>query len=524
MIVKATPIRAAGLRIHPLIVVLAASLLPALLLAHTYPGTVDDSFISYRYAYNLVHGRGLVFNPGEYVEGYTNLLWTLLMALPIAAGYPVGRAAAVLGFAFGVGAALEMWRAARVFCARSAAWVALLALIGCGNFWLTVVNGLEGGLVALLAAHLLALTARKAAPWRIGLAGGLLFLTRPDTLVLAPIYALWLLAAGRPEPAGAGRRALLAALGPWLLIAGALTLWRLFYYGALIPNTITAKAAPGDLPTVAENLRLGAKYIGDFFSSAPLFIFALLLAPLAVDADRFAALPVALVAGYSGVILLNGGDWMPAFRLLAVYAPLLALLLALALGRIRERFSGRAYGSVAALAALSVGCTAVLAPTVPWNPAGDLKLYSSSCYANVADRVRPLLRPGDVLAPDAAGEFSYLLPDNPIHDMWGLTDRHIAKNGTYGRYYGRVDRAYTFGTVRPHLIVIHGDLWHFEELSRVSGGAFERAYTVYDLVGISRLPDCGARIMVAVRNDAAARLAPAFRDLDPAPLKLGEAR
>ena len=40
----------------------------------------DDAFISFRYAHNVVDGHGLVFNSGEYVEGYTNLLWTLLMA------------------------------------------------------------------------------------------------------------------------------------------------------------------------------------------------------------------------------------------------------------------------------------------------------------------------------------------------------------------------------------------------------------------------------------------------------------
>ncbi len=29
-----------------------------------------------RYAYNLAHGNGLVWNPGERVEGITNPLWT----------------------------------------------------------------------------------------------------------------------------------------------------------------------------------------------------------------------------------------------------------------------------------------------------------------------------------------------------------------------------------------------------------------------------------------------------------------
>ena len=40
----------------------------------------DDAFISFRYTRNLLEGHGLVFNPGEYVEGYTNFLWILELA------------------------------------------------------------------------------------------------------------------------------------------------------------------------------------------------------------------------------------------------------------------------------------------------------------------------------------------------------------------------------------------------------------------------------------------------------------
>src|SRR3954454_101417 len=47
---------------------------------------MDDAYISYRYAWNLVHGSGLVYHPGEVVEGYTNSLWPLLAAPAIAAG------------------------------------------------------------------------------------------------------------------------------------------------------------------------------------------------------------------------------------------------------------------------------------------------------------------------------------------------------------------------------------------------------------------------------------------------------
>src|SRR3989442_3898513 len=39
----------------------------------------DDAYISYRYAQNLARGHGLVFTPGERVEGYSNLLYVLLL-------------------------------------------------------------------------------------------------------------------------------------------------------------------------------------------------------------------------------------------------------------------------------------------------------------------------------------------------------------------------------------------------------------------------------------------------------------
>lgn len=42
----------------------------------------DDAMVSMRYARNLAHGFGLVWNPGgEKVEGYTNPLWVLYMSL-----------------------------------------------------------------------------------------------------------------------------------------------------------------------------------------------------------------------------------------------------------------------------------------------------------------------------------------------------------------------------------------------------------------------------------------------------------
>src|SRR5438093_10074011 len=49
----------------------------------------DDAMISMRYARNLATGHGLVWNAGQApVEGYTNFLWTLWMALLHVRGAP----------------------------------------------------------------------------------------------------------------------------------------------------------------------------------------------------------------------------------------------------------------------------------------------------------------------------------------------------------------------------------------------------------------------------------------------------
>lgn len=48
-----------------------------------WPFTVDDTFITLRYARNVATGEGLTWNPGEPpVEGYTSLLWTIVLAVP----------------------------------------------------------------------------------------------------------------------------------------------------------------------------------------------------------------------------------------------------------------------------------------------------------------------------------------------------------------------------------------------------------------------------------------------------------
>src|SRR5580658_7157329 len=68
----------------------------------TYHTLFDNAMVSMRYALNLVQGHGLVWNAGEYVEGYSNPLYTLMMAgcIAIFGKVQAPLAVQILGAAF----------------------------------------------------------------------------------------------------------------------------------------------------------------------------------------------------------------------------------------------------------------------------------------------------------------------------------------------------------------------------------------------------------------------------------------
>src|SRR5512142_517852 len=128
----------------------------------------DDAMISMRYAYNLAHGNGLVWNVGERVEGFTNPLWVGYMALihflPLSLSemsLPIQITGAVLlaanlFFVRGIvehftGSLLAMLAAVAftAFYAPLISWgllgmeVSLLALILTSAVWMILNNGLE---------------------------------------------------------------------------------------------------------------------------------------------------------------------------------------------------------------------------------------------------------------------------------------------------------------------------------------------------------------------------------------------
>lgn len=224
----------------------------------TYFSLFDDAMVSMRYARNLAHGYGLVWNPHQpAVEGYSNFLWTLWMAFLHVVRIPeatVSLAVVISGALLLVANVLIVGAIARLLTpSRLAPLLAmgLTALYYPLVYW--TLRGLEVGLLATLVSAAVLLSLRLArAPSRRDLvllcaAVAAAVLTRVDALLLMVPAAVYATAARR-------------RLGPPLLAAivvplAGQTAFREAYYHALLPNTYYLKVQGVPL---AERLGRGA--------------------------------------------------------------------------------------------------------------------------------------------------------------------------------------------------------------------------------------------------------------------------
>ena len=498
--------------------------LPLLTLLFVPIRTIDDAFITFRYARNLASGDGLVFNLGERVEGATSLSWTLLLAAAETLRLPIEGSALVLGVAFAVLALREAYLLGRRLGASPAACLAAVALVAVhGRFWLVAANGLEGGLFAFLVVLVVRKTVEEADARLIGALLGLLFMTRPESLAILPLvvgYQFFGTAASGDRSASKGRTAAIGVAA--LAIIGAATIWRLGYYGALLPNSVAAKSALSAGPeTLLENLLSGLWYTVRFeIAHAPLILgtaLALVLKPT----NRALWFSLLVVASELPAVLVNGGDWMPHYRLLMVFVPVLAAPLALCLSEAFEDWEhpGRERRRAAwVLAALTV-CAAFMLSRSPWqsSPGPRFEFHPiANCYQVMAERLGPYLKADDIAASEAIGLFGWVLHDTAIHDPLGLVNAHHARHGEYHGQWGKTEYTHLHAA-RPAVLVLHeGSVVTPEKIDRGTNGAFSRDYAAWF---VSHPPACAPyRLIVYMDNGRVERLRPALDGLVVEPL------
>lgn len=310
----------------------------------------EDAFISFRYAKNLANGTGLVWNVGEKpVEAYTNFLWIILCSAGLYAGINLILFSQVIGIISGLFVLLYSY----LFCKRVLGFKnytsllppVLLAFSGPLAVWSS--SGMEMSLFAffiLAACYYSALTIKTGNSNLIFLSSIfclLATLTRPEGFgIFFLLFAFQIL-----------KNKIFRKIYP-ILILGFLIyfipfliyyIWRVDYYGELLPLTFYAKTGG----TFLQWLR-GLKYL-IFFS----FHFILPLLPLfflfawekisgikkisfsikylteeRIKEYQAIALLSYVILSYVFYIVFVGGDYMAMYRFFVPVLPMIYILFA----------------------------------------------------------------------------------------------------------------------------------------------------------------------------------------------------
>ena len=429
--------------VHPYRWAILVSLLLAALRMYEFTSqdfAIDDAWISFRIARNWLEAGTLTFDLTQPpVEGMTNFLWTVLSALwiaPLRDVDPLFAARAVGGLCHLGTVGLSARLAARLAASqgggeRTAALVTggLLALSGSLAFH--ALAGMETSFYTLLFVLALdrgleARSGRAGPAVACGVFLGLLGMTRPEGVLVGLLFlglmALW------PET----RRNLWRAALPFVCLIGGLELFRLWTYGALVPNTYQAKP-----PSPVD----GWKYFREFALYGLGVVGPLATVPAlrrSAFARGVAVVALVLAAG----TVWSGGDWMPGYRRFSVTMVGLAVLVGA--GVALARGAWRVPSLVAAAAVLAGHLWASLNL---W----DAGLYPTRAMVSLA--LAANATPGvKTVALTDIGRFGYYYSGS-IFDLVGLTDAHIARQA--GRHMAKEwDEAY-FLSRKPDLLIVN---------------------------------------------------------------------
>ena len=419
------------------------------LLIFNYGWISDDAYITARYADNLVHGHGPVFNVGERVQGFTHPLWFLLfsgglfiLGEPIVVAVGLGGLLNVATFVV-LGRALLRSNDAP---AVAVVFLALFAMLHLSESWRSfqtsgLENSLTNFLLALVAVEVVHRETSGLSIFKLSLYSSLLVLTRPDLLlIVAPLDCLLVFLAWKQNQ----WRELAAGFSPvavWLVFAQ-------LFYGTAIPNTVTDKVG---IYSTSEGFEQGIRYLKDFAYYEPATVFACVAMVAFVILTR-PAIQVSLIlvglALYLVALTFVGGDFMRG----RMFTPVVFAIAALAVLHAARsfRFGPRLDGTATfafSLVVVFVGLTLL-------TPAQDAaikdgivneRLYykdqSFRHYLRTGSAVQmhsgiaiveDLRRLSDACGPLTVGSaqigsFGYLLgPRFDVIDYLGLTDRYIA--------------------------------------------------------------------------------------------------
>ena len=464
---------------------------------------VDDAFISYRYARNLEAGKGLVFNPGERVEAYSNFLYVLLM---VPAFWVTNNDGAYffsffLNLIFSTAAFLLFVGHLRRRLGESAALAGAFLFALCLPLWVAVAWGLETPLVLAvsiavwIAAEQVALEPAPRAVGLLCLAMALSLLARADGFIIVGVALFYLALKRRFRALMTGAAVVVATLAIY-------ESWKYAYYGNLLPNTYYVKVAGPIGPRLIHAYRQ-LSTIAMFEGLLPF----LLVLPFAL-AEEIRKAPQGFWRLTAGIRfdLIFPFVWLAYWFYIGgdlYWDRFLIILYPLGIFALLKFFAGNARGKILAFVIVVL---AMMEAAPPFRMDGRFHYQFDryDCWI-VTGKFLGAKFPGKVLATGAIGKipfFSGLYTE----DMLGLNDPVLAHRSVSGSDFDpggmKFDADYTLSR-KPDLIAnwIHENLDMTYDLTREK---YEKAgYQIGFLVntGATRPPQ--SIVNVEGGNDAA---------------------
>ncbi|MCC6794020.1 MAG: hypothetical protein IT366_02790 [Candidatus Hydrogenedentes bacterium] len=460
----------------------------------------DDAGILWTYARNVVEGHGLVYKPGEFVEGFSSLSYVLLLSVGMWCVQAVGAALGIgvnlkVIYWIALGINLAAWIAVIVVMfrfvneelnARAAAVVSiLLGMSPMIAYW--VASGMDTP-VAMLSQVLIWVwvvrldrrvgsSKERLALYALMAAMMFSMITRAEGFLWPMLAVAWLLLRGR-------RKQALAAGGVFLAFAACVVAWRLWYYGYPLPNTYYAKVA-GTLPE-----RIATAWYGQ--SARVVFKSGLLVAVVAIFAgavacvneiwrlrerrfDSALAFEVTVGCAWLAYFLYVGGD-VYFERPMLVLVPLGLVICARVL---KPSINSLASASLVTAA----GLTIILHPL--WNYyRPEMARYRGDGLERVG-RYLGETYPNATVALNLAGKIAYY-SGLPCIDMIGLCDATVAHSQQDRPFVvGHTKRGFKYALGRkPKIVAVcpqvyTGDAWEL---------VIDDGYTIDDMREIGYQP------------------------------------
>jgi arabinofuranosyltransferase len=462
-----------------------------------YFSLFDDAMISMRYARNLAHGYGLVWNPGgERVEGFTNPLWVLYMAVIHLFPLPPSKTSVVVQTT----AAALLWL--NLIVVRA---IGLEATDGCepvalGAAALTAsylplnnwsLQGMEVCVLLPVVSGGLWLALRSMRDGRFRRSPYILLgastLVRADMVVALGALALFLAATDAPNR----RRHIGWASAAFLFFIGLQTALRVWYFGDILPNTYYLKLTGYPvLSRVARGAYVTARFVWTF----NIVLFAAPLV-LLVRRNLRAALLLWMFAAQLAYSVYVGGDaweyWGGSNRYVVIAMPAFFIALAWSLFIVGGAVVNATGLQSATATATSRADALVYVLLIVVTILSANSIHGAAAWAEVllvrpplhtgtgdenhqeveeALRLRAITTDDATLAVTRAGTIPYFA-DRPSVDLLGKSDRHLAREPSrvpsgpggfmdFRPGHSKFDYRYSVELLAPDVVV---QLWEHRE-------------------------------------------------------------